>query len=183
MNFLKSIAQGQAASRNITTGRNSLFWSLHSWKSDGCQNKKYGDSKADYLQRDPYSKPALLEESMIYAASVFKVLQSCDAGMACRKVSRHRSLVKRYVFMSQSFRCGSHKFVAFKKQHLKVRAAQIGLHSCITFRNKTLTNSNKLIHIVTLRHNSFVPVVLLLMFIVQQWHGGKSSKFCFKLQQ
>jgi len=30
------------------------------------------------------------------------------------------------------------------KQHLKVRDAQIGLHNCITFRNKTLTNSNKI---------------------------------------
>jgi len=41
-------------------------------------------------------------------------------------------------------------------QHLKVRDAQIGLHNCNTFRNKTLTNSNKFIHIVTLRHNSTV---------------------------
>jgi len=81
MNFLKSIAQGQAASQNITTGQNFLFWSLHSWKSDGCQNKNYSDSKADHLQRVTYSKRVLLEERMmIYVASVFKVLQSCDAG-------------------------------------------------------------------------------------------------------
>jgi len=48
----------------------------------------YGDSKGDFLQRDPYSKRALLEESMINVASVFKVLQSCGAGMACRKSSQ-----------------------------------------------------------------------------------------------
>jgi len=40
------------------------------------------------------------------------------------------------------------------KQDLEVRAAQIGLHDCIVFMNKTLINSNKIIHIVTLRHNS-----------------------------
>jgi len=114
MNFLKSTAQGQAASRNITTSQNFLFWSLHSWKSDGYHNKNQGDSKADHLQSVPYSKRALLEEGMIYVASVFKVLQSCDSGMACRKVLCHRPFIKRNVFTSQSFRCGSHKFVAFK---------------------------------------------------------------------
>jgi len=30
MNCIKSIAQGPAALRNITTGQNFLFWSLHS---------------------------------------------------------------------------------------------------------------------------------------------------------
>jgi len=50
MNFTKSIAQSQAASRNITTGQNFMFWSLYSWKSNWYQNKKYGDSKADYPQ-------------------------------------------------------------------------------------------------------------------------------------
>jgi len=71
MHFIKSIAQGQAASRNITTGQNVLVWSLHSWKSDWSQYKKYSDSKAHYLQRVPYSKRGLLEESVIYVASVF----------------------------------------------------------------------------------------------------------------
>jgi len=37
MNFMTSIAQSQAASRNITTGQNFLFWSYHSWKSNRCQ--------------------------------------------------------------------------------------------------------------------------------------------------
>jgi len=36
---LLSIAQGQAASRNITTGQNFLFWSLHSWESNWYQNE------------------------------------------------------------------------------------------------------------------------------------------------
>jgi len=39
MNFLTSIVQGQVASRNITTGQNFLFWSLHSWESNWYQNK------------------------------------------------------------------------------------------------------------------------------------------------
>jgi len=30
MNLIASIAQGQAASQNVTTGHNFLFWSLHS---------------------------------------------------------------------------------------------------------------------------------------------------------
>jgi len=40
------------------------------------------------------------------------------------------------------------------KQHPKVRAARAGLHNYINFREKTLTNSNKLLQIVTLRHNT-----------------------------
>jgi len=79
VNFMTSTMQSQAASRNFTTGRNFLFWSLHSWKSNWCQNKKYGDSKAGYLQRVSYSKRAWLEEITMYIASVFKVLQSCSA--------------------------------------------------------------------------------------------------------
>jgi len=51
MNFITSIAQGQEAPQNITTGQSFLFLSLYSWE-------RYGDSKADCLQRDPYSKRA-----------------------------------------------------------------------------------------------------------------------------
>ena len=93
MNFITATAQVHAASRNITTGQNFLFWSLHSWKSNSYQNKKYGDSKADYLQRFPYSKRALLEESIVSIASAFKVLQSCDAGKLAGKfyVTDHSS--------------------------------------------------------------------------------------------
>jgi len=40
MNFTKSTAQGQAASRNITTGQNFLFSLLHHWKSNWSQHKK-----------------------------------------------------------------------------------------------------------------------------------------------
>jgi len=36
------------------------------------------------------TKRALLKGNMINVASVFKVLQSCGAGMACRKVLRHK---------------------------------------------------------------------------------------------
>jgi len=85
VNFMTSTMQGQAASRNFATGQNFLFWSLHSWKSNSCQNKKHGDSKAGYLQRVSYSKSAWLEEITIYIASVFKVLQSCSARWFARK--------------------------------------------------------------------------------------------------
>jgi len=44
MNF---IAQGQVASRCDTTGQNFILWSLHIWKSNWCQNKKHGNSKAN----------------------------------------------------------------------------------------------------------------------------------------
>ena len=74
MNFITSKVQGQATQQNITTNQNFLFWSLHSWELNWHQNKKYGDSKGDSLQKDPYSKRALLEEGMINVASVFKVL-------------------------------------------------------------------------------------------------------------
>ena len=61
-----------------------------------------------------------------------------------------RFFIKRTVFLSRSFRCGSHAFEATKQQ---ARDAQMGLHNWNTFRNITLTNSNKFIHIVTRRHN------------------------------
>ena len=151
MNFITSKVQGQVASQNITTNQNFLFWSLHSLESNCYQNKRYGDSKGDSLQKVPYPKRALLEEAMINVTCVFKVLQSCRAGAVCRKVVT-RLFIKRTVFLSRSFCCGSHTFEATKQQ---VRDAQIGLHNCNTFRNKTLaTNSNKFIHIVTLRHNT-----------------------------
>ena len=70
-----------------------------------------------------------------------------------RKVLRHRSFVKRNVDMSQSFRCGSHKFIAFKTTS-RIHTAQICLHTCITTRNKSSSNSNELVHFVTLRHNN-----------------------------
>ena len=124
---------------------------------------KYGDSKADYLQRVPYSKRALLEESMINAACVFKVLQSCGVGMACRK-DVTKLFIKRTVFQSRSFRCGSHTFEATKQQ--QVRDARMSRHNCNTFRNITLTNSNKFIHIVTRRHNTSVKPHTLLIAIV-----------------
>jgi len=151
MNSITSKVQGQAALQNISTNQNFLFLSLHSLESNWCQSKKYGDSKADNLQRVPYSKRALLEERMINAASFFKILQSCDAGTTCRKSYVTRLFIKCNVFLSRSFRCGSHAFKATKQQ---VRDAQMSLHNCNTFRNITLTNSNKFIHIVTRRHNS-----------------------------
>ena len=86
-----------------------------------CQNRKYGDSKPNYLQRLPCSKRALLKEGVVKIASAFKVLHSCDAGMACQKVLRNRSFFKGNVFMSQSSRCGSHKFVAFKTTSQSLR--------------------------------------------------------------
>jgi len=43
-----------------------------------------------------------------------------------------------------------------RKQHLSAYAVHIGLHACITFRNKIVTKSNKLSQIVTLRHNNYI---------------------------
>jgi len=146
MNFITSIAQGQTASQNIATGQNFLFWSLHRWE-------RYGDSKGDYLQRVPYPRRALLEEGMINVACVFKVLQSCGAGNGLPE-----SLTSKDHSSGAMSSC--HKAFAVvrtssqrSKQHLKVRDAQTGLHNCNTCRNKTLTNCNKFIHIVTRRHN------------------------------
>jgi len=49
MNFIKSVAQGQAASRNIATGQNFVLITSQ-LKIKLIPEKKYGDSKADYLQ-------------------------------------------------------------------------------------------------------------------------------------
>jgi len=94
-----------------------------------------------------YSKRALLEESLMCIESVFKVVQSCDARWFAGKfyVTDHSSSYHKALAV---VRTSSQR----SKQHLKVCAAQICLHNCIIFR-KTLTNSNKLFHIVTLRHN------------------------------
>jgi len=89
----------------------------------------------------------------MYIASAFKVLQSCDAGSIAGKfyITDH----------SSSAVCSCHKAFAVVrtnsqrlKQHLKIRVAQTGLHNCISFKNRSLTNSRKLIHIVTLCHNN-----------------------------
>ena len=53
------------------------------------RNEWYSDSKAEDLQRLPYSKRALLKEAMFIVAIVFKVLQS-GVGVAWRKKLRHK---------------------------------------------------------------------------------------------
>ena len=98
------------------------------------RNEWYGDSKAEDLQILPYSKHALLKEAMFIVAIAFKVLQS-GAGVAWRKKLRHKIINHRVVFLSQSFRCVSSRSQR-SKQHLKVCAAQIGLHNCNTFKEQ-----------------------------------------------
>jgi len=71
-------------------------------------------------------------------------LKFCKAAVRVRLAGK--SYVTRNVFLSRSLCCGSQK-------QQQVRDAQVGLHNCNTFRNKTLINSNKFISIVTLRHN------------------------------
>ena len=58
--FLSTV-QGQTASPNIITSQHFLLWLLHSWESNCYQNKSTVIRSS--LQRDPYSKRALLEET------------------------------------------------------------------------------------------------------------------------
>ena len=85
------------------------------------------------------------------------VLQTCDAG------SLPESLTSQIIRQAQCFhvtklslRFAQVHSVQTTSQSPKTsqRGARTGLHNCITFRNKTLANSNKLIHIVTLRQHS-----------------------------
>ena len=62
------------------------------------------------MQRVPYSKLALLEEEH----KVFSKFCKAAMQVGLPKVLRRRSFFKRNVFMSQSSRCGWHKFIAFK---------------------------------------------------------------------
>jgi len=103
-----STVQGQAASPNIITGQNLLFWLLHSWESNWYQKQKVRRFEGRLLQRVPYSKRALLEESEIYITSVFK---TCKAACGVQLAGRS----------SQAFHqancfpvtnCGSHTFPA-----------------------------------------------------------------------
>ena len=147
-----SIAQGQATSRNITTGKNFLFWSLHSSKLNWYQNKKYGDSKADYLQRVPYSKRALLEESTVNIASVFKVLQSCGVG------GLPETFTSQIIRQAQCLHVTKLSLWFAQVHSVQNNISKSALHGLawiIASRLgiKTLTNSNNLIHIVTLRLN------------------------------
>jgi len=59
------------------------------------------------------SKRELLGEHNLHS-KCFSFSANLRQMYARRKVLRHRSFVKRNVFMSQSFNCGSHKFRAFK---------------------------------------------------------------------
>ena len=110
---------------------------------------------------------------MINVACVFKVLQAALRVWLAGKFYVTRLFIKRTVFLSRSFRCGSHTFEATKQQ--KVRDAQMGLHNCDTFRNITLTNSNKFIHIVTRRHNK--PYVMIQVSILVQPHRTVVANF------
>jgi len=47
----------------------------------------------------------------------------CDARWFEGKFTSHNSLVKCNVFMSQSSRCGSHKFIAFKTTSQRPRCS------------------------------------------------------------
>jgi len=100
----------------------------------------------------------------------------CKAAVQVRLAGKFyvtRLFIKRTVFLSRSFRCGSHTFEATKQQ--QVRDAQMGLHNCDTFRNITLTNSNKFIHIVTRRHNK--PYVMIQVSILVQPHRTVVANF------
>jgi len=137
LNWRASCAPGARPSDNANHYHRSEFSVLitSQLKIKLIPEQKCGDSKAGYLQRVPYSKHELLEESIVYIASVFKVLQSCDADRFTGKfcVTDH----------SSSTMSSCHEAFAVvrtsslrSKQHLKVRAAQFGLHNCITFKEQ-----------------------------------------------
>ena len=96
--------------------------------------------RLNYLQRVPYSKRAVLEESMINVARVFKVLQSCGGGMACREVLRHKIIRQAQCLHVAKLSLWFAQVHSVQNNISKVRDAQIGLHNCNTFRS----NFNKL---------------------------------------
>jgi len=125
MNFIKSIAQGQAASRNLRYLRDAIFtwrppvrtfcfWSLHSWKSNWYQNKSTAIRRQIICNESLIRNLRYWKRSIIYIASVVNILQSCDAGRLVGRFYVTDNSSKRNVFILQSFRCGSHKFIAFK---------------------------------------------------------------------
>jgi len=94
----------------------------------------------------PYTKRTILEERNLHS-KCFSVQQTCDAPEFARNVlrHRHRSFVKHSVLMSQSFRCSSCKFIAFKTTSRSLRCSD-SFTSRVTFRNKILTHSNNIIY-------------------------------------
>jgi len=62
-------------------------------------------------------------------------------------------------------------FEATKQQ--QVCDAQMGLHNCNAFRNKTLTNSNKFIHIVTRRYNTITNETFSLLIATTSWRVAR----------
>ena len=110
---------------------------------------RYGDSKADDLQKRPYSKRALMKESCLNTTTIFKVLHGLP-----------ENLTSQAFHQAQRFpvtNCGWHTFEATKQQ---VRDAQIGLHNCNTFRNITLTPINSFILWPSVTIPSTIPTVL-----------------------
>jgi len=106
------------ASRNVAPVRTFCFDHFTVEKSNCCQNKKYGDSKADQLQRAPFSKRMFLDKRIYYVA--IQVVQTCIARILPGKFDV--SCVKRSMFMSQILAtvC-THS--GRPKQHLEVNTA------------------------------------------------------------
>ena len=105
----------------------------------------------------PLSKRALMKrESCLNTTTIFKVLQSCDAGIASGKTSHD--------FPSSAlFSCHEVWFARVRSVVNNISKSAMHRLVCISaklFRNITFTNSIKFIHIVTPRHNS----TLLLAF-------------------
>jgi len=88
------------------------------------------------LQRVPYSKRALFVESIVYIASVFKVLQSCDAGRHDGKfyVTDHFSGAISSCHKASAVICTS---LQRSNQNVKVHAAQrlVCIIASLFFRN------------------------------------------------
>ena len=90
-------------------------------------------------------------------------MQTCNSRTLAGYFLLYRSFVKRNMLLSLIVRCVCTGW-GCRQQHLDVNAARIGLHTCITVRNKILTKSNVLLQIVTLRHNITVLFKLSSMF-------------------
>jgi len=97
---------------------------------------------------------------MINVARVFKVLQSCGGGMACREVLRHK-----IIRQAQCLHVAKLSLWFAQVHSVQNNISKSAMHRsvCIiaTLLGVTLTNSNKFIHIVTLRHSSDWQIVEL----------------------
>jgi len=152
-NTIMQLAQGLVASRNVTNHQNFLFWSLPSWKMKLMPEQKARQFEDRLTAECSFFEVNVLRREHNVRRKRLHGYANVQCTYAREKNLLHRWFVKSNMLLSLCIRCVRTSSDR-QKQNLCVNAARICLQTCITFRNKIETKSNKLLQIVTMRHNT-----------------------------